>query len=247
MTQRIWERYLSDEDRAYFSKIEHRRVGFGERPALLLIDLYRKVFGDGPEPLLESIKKWPKSKGLSAWRTIPPTQTLLNRARAAGIPVIYTTGLDWCEEVEGWRGSRSRLRDWENSAEDRERLKRQFDIIDEVAPRRGEVVIQKPAPSAFLGTPLLGHLTSLGIDTIITCGETTSGCVRASVVDGFSYRYRMICVEECIFDRHEVAHAMNLFDMDRKYADVLPLAEVLEYLDSRRAQVAGPRKAEVGR
>jgi len=234
MAQRVWERYLSDEDRAYFNKIERRRVGFGERPALLLIDLYRKVFGDSPEPLLDSIKKWPKSKGLAAWRTIPPTQTLLSRAREAGLPIIYTTGIDW-EDLEGWRGSRSQPRDWENNAEDRERLERQFEIIDEVAPRRGEVVIQKPAPSAFLGTPLIGYLNSQRIDTIITCGETTSGCVRASVVDGFSYRYRMICVEECIFDRHEVAHAMNLFDMDRKYADVLPLAEVLGYLDSRRA------------
>jgi nicotinamidase-related amidase len=159
---------------------------------------------------------------------------LLSRCRAAGLPIIYTTGLDWCEEVEGWRGSRSRLREAEEDGEAGERRRRQLEIIDEVAPLPGEVVIQKPAPSAFFGTPLAGYLTSQRIDTIITCGETTSGCVRASVVDGFSYRYRMICVEECIFDRHEAAHAMNLFDMDRKYADVLPLDEILEYVESRR-------------
>ena len=77
---------------------------------------------------------------------------------------------------------------------------------------------------------LLDHLTRLGVDTLITCGESTSGCVRASVVDGCTNRYRMIVVEECVFDRHQATHAINLFDMHQKYADVLPLAEVLEWL-----------------
>ncbi|HIM37650.1 MAG TPA: isochorismatase family protein, partial [Dehalococcoidia bacterium] len=72
-------------------------------------------------------------------------------------------------------------------------------------------------------------------DTIIACGETTSGCVRASVVDGCTNRYRMIVAEECVFDRHEAAHAINLFDMHQKYADVLPLADILEYIAVWRA------------
>jgi nicotinamidase-related amidase len=82
----------------------------------------------------------------------------------------------------------------------------------------------------------VGHLNQLGIDTVITCGESTSGCVRASVVDGCTYRFRMIVVEECVFDRHEAAHAINLFDMHQKYADVLPLAQVMQYLHSWRAE-----------
>ncbi len=82
----------------------------------------------------------------------------------------------------------------------------------------------------------MGHLNQLGVDTIITCGESTSGCVRASVVDGCTNRYRMIVVEEGVFDRHEATHAINLFDMHQKYADVLPLAEVLEYLGAWRAE-----------
>ena len=93
-----------------------------------------------------------------------------------------------------------------------------------------ELVMRKDSPSAFWGTPLMGHLNYHNVDTIIACGETTSGCVRASVLDGCTNRYRMIVVEECVFDRHEAAHAINLFDMHQKYADVLPLAEVLEYL-----------------
>jgi nicotinamidase-related amidase len=124
------------------------------------------------------------------------------------------------------------------SPEARDRWQRRYDIIDEVAPLPGEAVLRKSSPSAFWGTPLAGHLNYLGVDTLITCGESTSGCVRASVVDGCTYRYRMIVVEEGVFDRHEAAHAINLFDMHQKYADVVSLAEVLEYLSAWRARQA---------
>ena len=113
-----------------------------------------------------------------------------------------------------------------------DRLRRQYDIIPEVGPLEGEVVLRQTAPSAFFGTPLAAQLNYLGVDTLIVAGESTSGCVRASVVEGTSYRFRMIVVEECVFDRHEAAHAINLFDMNQKYADVIPTAEVLEYLRS---------------
>ena len=78
---------------------------------------------------------------------------------------------------------------------------------------------------------------------IITCGESTSGCVRASVVDGCTNRYRMVVVEECVFDRHQASHAINLFDMHQKYADVLPLGEVLESLAEWRARKDQPAGA----
>jgi maleamate amidohydrolase len=102
--------------------------------------------------------------------------------------------------------------------------------VDEVRPLPGEVVLKKTAPSAFWGTPLAGHLTLHGIDTLIVCGEATSGCVRASVVDAASHRYRVQVVEECVFDRHEATHALNLFDIHQKYADVISLAEASKYL-----------------
>src|SRR6202043_589881 len=105
-------------------------------------------------------------------------------------------------------------------------------IVDEIAPQDGDLVIQKAAASVFHGTPLLFHLNYYGIDTIVACGETTSGCVRASVVDGATFRFRMGVVEECTFDRTEVSHAINLFDMNQKYADVVPLAEALAYFDT---------------
>jgi nicotinamidase-related amidase len=235
MPERVWDRFLTEQDHAHLAMGTHRRLGFGKRPALLLVDLYRWVFGDKPEPLLDAIKTWPSSCGLAAWQAIPPIQTLLKAAREARIPIVHMTGLDQ-SGVEGWSGRRESPRPAELGPEALDRRKRRYDIIDEVAPLPGEAVLRKSSPSAFWGTPLAGHLNYLGVDTIITCGESTSGCVRASVVDGCTYRYRMIVVEEGVFDRHEAAHAINLFDMNQKYADVLPLADVLDYLAKWRAE-----------
>jgi nicotinamidase-related amidase len=243
MPKQVWDGFLTEQDQAHLAMVEHRRIGFGERPALLLIDLYRWVFGDEPEPLLEAVTTWPGSCGLAAWDAIPHLQTLLKAARDAGIPIVHTTGLDQDSGVEGWNrhDSPPPIVGANLSREAMDRRRHRYDIIDEVAPLPGEAVLRKASPSAFWGTPLAGHLNYLGVDTIITCGESTSGCVRASVVDGCTYRHRMIVVEECVFDRHEAAHAINLFDMNQKYADVLPLAEVLEYLAAWRAGQAKPR------
>ena len=235
MSNRVWDSYLTEQDRAHLGMSEHRPIGFGERPALLLIDLYRWVFGDEPELLLEGIKKWPGYCGPAAWNALPHIQTLLQSARDAGVPIVHMTGLDG-SVVDGWSSRRESQRPAELSPEARDRRNRRYDIIAEVAPIPGEAMLRKSSPSAFWGTPLLGHLNQLGVDTVIACGESTSGCVRASVVDGCTNRYRMIVVEECVFDRHEAPHAINLFDMNQKYADVLPLAEVLEYLAAWRAE-----------
>lgn len=212
-----------------------KRIGFGQKPALLLIDLYRWVFGDKPEPILESIKRWPGSCGPAGWNALPHIQTLLGTAREMGIPIIHVTGLAGAG-VDEWSFRRDAKRGQQLSPEEHDHRKRKFDIVDEVAPLPGEALLKKLSPSAFWGTPLVGHLNQWDIDTVIACGESTSGCVRASVVDGCTYRFRMIVVEECVFDRHEAAHAINLFDMNQKYADVLSLAEVVEYLNGWRAE-----------
>ena len=243
MPERVWEPYLTEQDRAHLAVTGAKEVGFGKRPALLLVDLYRWVFGDEPQPLLEAVEDWPGSCGLAAWDAIPHIQTLLDAARRANIPVVHVTGLS-DSGVESWSslkqpaGSSDRKPGTVDEAA-LDRQSRRFDIIDECAPIEGEAVLHKTSPSAFWGTPLTGHLTRLGIDTLITCGESTSGCVRASVVDGCTYRYRMIVVEECVFDRHQATHAINLFDMHQKYADVLPMGEVLEWLAEGSFETAG--------
>ena len=244
MAERVWHKFLTEQDKAHLASIEHRTVGFGDKPALLLVDLYRWVFGDKPEPLLEAIKTWRPSCGLAAWNAIPHIQTLLGAARDAGIPVIHVTGLGDAGIGE-WNRHRGReVTPKVMNAEELERFQRRFDIVEEVAPIPGEAVLRKCSPSAFWGTPLVAHLQALGIDTILTCGESTSGCVRATVVDGCTNRFRMIVAEECVFDRHEAAHAINLFDMNQKYADVLPLAEVLEFLGSWRAEQEAAKAKE---
>ncbi len=226
---RIWDAYLTERDRAYTAAHPTRRKGAGTRPCLLLLDLYRGAFGDFPEPLLEAVRSWPASCGEAGWEALPSIRQVLDAARAAGIPVIHSTGLG---DVPAWGQGNPRNPGSGGPADEAtlDRQRRKYEIIDEVAPLDGELVVRKAAPSAFWGTPLPGLLVGLGIDTLVVVGETTSGCVRATVVDGRSHRYRIMIPEPCVFDRTEASHALSLYDMDQKYADVVPLQAVLDYL-----------------
>ena len=242
MTQRVWDPYLTASDKEHLSHTPDRRVGMGKAPALLLVDLYRAVFGDKPEPLMDAIKTWPASCGMAGWTALPHIQSLLAGARAAGVPVIHITMLadsgmvGWNEAIHA-SSAKGRRPATDEAALDRKR--RSAEIVDEVAPIPGEVVLRKTAPSAFWGTPLAAHLNFLGVDTLFVAGESTSGCVRATVVEAVSHRYRVQVVEDCVFDRHEAAHAMNLFDLHQKYADVIALKEALTALKSFAPAPAG--------
>ena len=104
--------------------------------------------------------------------------------------------------------------------------------MTEIAPGPGDILIPKEKPSLFFATPLLSYLIYHNVDTVFVCGTTTSGCVRATVIDAFSYNFKVGVIEECTFDRGEVSHKINLFDMNAKYADVMPVGEVMDYLQS---------------
>lgn len=224
MKTKGWDPYLSARDKRHDELWGKKELkGFGEKPALLLIDIYYSVLGTKREPLFESMKTWPGSTGLEGWEAVDRTAELLAVARANGIPVIHIKGLN--SPIKPWiaRASRRGLSE-ENRAIGSQ-------IVEEVKPIEGELVIEKSAPSAFQGTPLLFQLVSLGIDTIICCGETTSGCVRASVVDGATNRFKMGVVEECVFDRTEASHWINLYDMHQKYADVVDLDFTVQYFN----------------
>ena len=234
MTGRVWDRFLTEQDKEHLTTSGDRRIGFGSRPAILNIDLYRGVFGDKEMPLMEGVKLWPGYCGPAGWATVPHIQRLLQHARAAGIPVFHVTGLLPEESgVPGWSEAIHPARR-KNASPDpaaRERQSRRYDIIDEAAPLPGEVVLKKTCPSAFNGTPLMSQLNNLHIDTLIVAGESTSGCVRASVVDAASLRFRVQVVEDCVFDRHEACHAINLFDMNQKYADVISIDAAVSFID----------------
>jgi nicotinamidase-related amidase len=105
-----------------------------------------------------------------------------------------------------------------------------YQFVPEVAPREQDILLPKKHPSAFFGTPLVSYLVDLGVDSLVVTGCTTSGCVRGSVVDGFAYNFRCTVPIECVYDRSATSHAVNLFDMAAKYADVKPVAEVMAEL-----------------
>ena len=236
---RIWDKYLSDRDRrlyvdSYFNK---SRVGFGKKPALILIDNYVAGLGDAPLPIEEATKTFPMSCGLEGWAAVAQQKRLLDLCRKLDVLVVHTN-LDIAPNspptfYTAIRADPSkRTVGADDSPPFAADYKRRFDFTPELAPHDQEVVILKSGASAFFGTPLLGVLNRFGIDTLLICGESTSGCVRATVIDASMYCYHAIVVEECVYDRTEASHAINLFDMDQKYADVRGIEEVLAWLDT---------------
>jgi nicotinamidase-related amidase len=200
-----------------------RPTGVGPQAALLAIDLYELAYQGGPHPVAEVSKTYPSSCGINAWNAIEPTKKLFAAARAAGMPILYTTS-------ETRKDSRPNAIRATNRRSDKTDPSL-FEIRPEFAPVAGDVVINKQRASAFYGTPLIAHLTQLGVRTIIVCGESTSGCVRASTVDGYSNGFKMVMAEECCFDRSDISHKINLFDLHHKYADVMHTDDIVTHLE----------------
>lgn len=214
----VWDDVITEGDRDRFARAfsDARRVGFGRRPALLVVDMCRAFVDD----------EYATAAADRARPTVRAIARLLLEVRSAPVPVpvVFTTyaardfALGWAR----WKGKA--LEDpmmWDDRA---------FEVVDELAPAGAERVLVKTMPSAFFGTALASLLNFHGVDTIIVTGMVTSGCIRATVVDAFSYNYRVIVPEECVADRAETSHKVNLFDIHMKYADVLPLDEVIKRL-----------------
>lgn len=219
-----WDGIISEEEQKRYNAAGFGRPsGIGKRPALLIIDIQYRTIGTVSKPFWESIKEFPTSCGEAGWNAMRNIVPLLAEFRRNGWPVLYPHVAP------------------KNKATDSGRLAQKvpsiMDIADkgyefppEIAPREGDVVIPKKHPSAFFATPLASHLIDLQADTLVVTGCTTSGCVRGSVVDAFAYNFRVLVPSDCVYDRSAVSHAVNLFDMAAKYADVSTSAEVLELL-----------------
>lgn len=195
------------------------RVGFGKRPAVLVVDM-SKAFTNPAYQV-----------GCDQSATLQAISVLLQSARKAGLPVFYTTlayepgGADagvWTEKLPS-------LLELDTSNRDA------VEIDDHIAPQPADIVFNKKFPSAFFGTPLLSQLVAKGVDTLILTGCSTSGCIRATAIDGVSSGLRVIVPEECVGDRAEDPHFANLFDINAKYGDVIPLSEVVSHLDKSAA------------
>ena len=218
-----WSDVYSPEDLELYKHYQ-RDTYIGERPALLAIDLYNMAYAGGSKPVHEVAKEYPSGCGEYAWDAIEPTKQLFSLARARGFPVIYTTG-------EGRREARPTTIRSTNRRPGKT-VDDPFGIFEAYRPEAEDIVVYKQRASAFYGTALVAHLTQLRIDTVIVCGESTSGCVRASVLDAYSNGFHVTLVEECTFDRSLLSHKVNLFDMHHKYADVMHIDEVAEHLQA---------------
>jgi maleamate amidohydrolase len=216
-----WRDVVSPDDLEVYSA--YRRQTFvGPAPALLAIDLYELAYRGGAKLPVELFKSYPSACGRYAYEAIEPTKRLFAAARAAGLPIFYSTGDTRSESRPDIVGATKRTKSSVDPAD--------YAIRPEFKPQKGDVVITKQRASAFYGTPLAAHLTQLGVQTLIVCGESTSGCVRASAVDGYSQGYHVVLVEECCFDRSALSHKINLFDMHHKYVDVMHVDEVIAHL-----------------
>jgi len=213
-----WDDVLTQRDQQVFALSGYgKRGGFGQRPAVLLIDVNYNFVGDKPEPILESVKRFRNSCGAEGWEGVHRIRELLIEARKKHLPTFYTTGHD---DRTNSRSSEDMTEAWDKGNE----------IVEEIAPQAGDIVVRKQKPSAFFGTPLISMLNEVHADSVLVTGTTTSGCVRASVIDAFSYNLKVSVIEECVFDRGQASHKINLFDMAMKYADVISLKEATDYI-----------------
>jgi nicotinamidase-related amidase len=217
-----WKDVVPEADMKLYTPYA-RETFVGPRPALLAIDLYNVVYRGGAKFPTELDAEYPNSCGIYAHRAIEPTKALFAAARAAGIPIFYCTQDIRPNNRPSGAVSTKRKRARGPNPDD-------HGIYPDFTPQPDDVVIYKQRASVFQGTPFLSHLNLLGIQSLIVAGESTSGCVRASVVDAYSNGFHVSVVEECCFDRVELSHKVNLFDLHHKYVDVMHVDEVVSHL-----------------
>ncbi|MDX3809143.1 isochorismatase family protein [Bosea thiooxidans] len=200
-----------------YSGVWGHRIGFGNRPALVLIDFVKAYTTPGAPLYAPGVVD-----------AVAHTVELLMTARSTGVPVIHTRILYLAENcVDGGA--------WVRKAPVMKSLipgARVAEFCDSVAPRRGELVVTKQYASAFFGTTLAQTLHASQVDTVVFAGCSTSGCIRASVVDAVQHGFHAIVARECVGDRHPAPHEASLFDIDSKYGDVINSSSVINYFKS---------------
>ena len=203
-----------DGQQQYYDNIGFsERVGYGTRPAVLVIDMCRGITESGHKMYIDMDAH------------IPRIQSILDAARRSGAPVIFTTVAYHADLADaGMFGKKVPL------VQGLQQGSPLVDIDPRLPVADSDHLLVKKFPSAFYGTHLHSMLTGLGVDTLIVVGNSTSGCVRATVCDGISGGFRPIVPKDCVADRAPLSHAVNLFDMDAKYADVVSSNEVISYL-----------------
>lgn len=207
---------MSETAESSYEGVWDSRIGFGQKPALIVIDFLQGYTTEG-SPLfapgvVEAVKETPELLGVAREKGIPVIHTQVRYT-----PPDFTDGGAWIKKAPVLKC----LVEGNAYAE----------FCPEVRPHEGEIIVTKQYASAFFGTSLVGTLTAAGIDTLIIAGCTTSGCVRATAVDTVQHGFRTVIVRECVGDRHDGPHEANLFDINAKYGDVVTKAETIAYLN----------------
>lgn len=227
-----WDAFLTDEDREILAKGRFgRRMGFGQRPAVIVIDAQRYMVGaEGAD------HEFPSSCGAAGRAAVAQAARIIRAAHAVGVPCFFTRfTLDAAGRDIGVYGRKRDLLQSENWCLEGTSG---AELADGITPAPGDIVLVKKKTSAFNGTPLLGYLVQRRVDTLIVLGGATSNCVQATVFDASSCNFRVAVPQEAVFDRIPVSHAIALFDMDRQFADVVLTEDVLAYLAGIRAEEA---------
>lgn len=227
-----WQHVVTEEELSIY-----QAAGFGKRfqgeirPALLVIDVQYRSVGHERLPIMESIKReYPTSCGEYGWRAVPHIARLIQAFRQRNLPVIFPH-VAYKENHDGQR--------FADKAPGIMSIPRQgYEMVKECAPQPGDILLPKHHASAFFGTPLVSYLTTQNANCVVVTGTTTSGCVRASAVDASSYGYHVIVPHDAVFDRSQTSHAVNLFDMNSKYADVMSTDEMLALIPAAQARGA---------
>jgi nicotinamidase-related amidase len=209
-----------DDERRYEAAGFGRPSGWGTRPALVIIDVQHRTMGNSPKPFYESLEDYTTSCGDVGWAAVDQIAKLLAVFREFDLPVLYPHVAPKTDsDRQGTLGAKvPGIMDVPDHG---------YRFPDAVAPRPGDLLLPKKHPSAFFGTPLASYLIGLGADTIVTTGATTSGCVRGTVVDAFSYNFKCVVPHDAVYDRTPTVHQANLFDLGQKYADVASTDEVV--------------------
>ncbi|MBL4786148.1 MAG: isochorismatase family protein [Cohaesibacteraceae bacterium] len=231
MTKRIWDDFLTEKDKRIFKLAGYgKRGGFGKKPALFIIDVQYNFCGDeAGQSQEEGVKQYRTHCGEAGWKAVTPIQRLMLLAREKNIPIFYTQSERKANMSDSGVQLGKSYRSHERTSTEGTHATQ---TVAPLAPRSQDILIGKRKPSAFFGTLFMSELNLLGIDTLIMTGCTTSGCLRATTVDAYSLNFKVIIPEETAFDRFEASHAINLFDLNCKYADVIPTVEVENYMNA---------------
>ncbi|KAF2644174.1 Isochorismatase hydrolase [Massarina eburnea CBS 473.64] len=199
---------------------------FGSKPALIVIDAVKAYCTPGQRLYA------PERFDMARQSMI----RLIAKCRDSSVPVIFTSVIYNTKGLSGGKWYKEKLPNVLNTYDEGNPMR---DFAEGIAPRENEVVVYKQYSSSFFGTSLASLLVSMGIDTTIICGYSTSGCVRATTLDAMQYGFAPFVVREACGDRHQAVNDANLFDMDQKFAEVVTEEWMLKHLEDKRESLQG--------